>query len=105
MAAVTSPQQLAETDAFRIRQLETLLTVDEAVAAILAVLEERGLTDNTLVLYTSDNGIMWQEHWWASKRAAYEESIRVPLVARYPALVGDPGGRPGPQSRPRADPG
>ena len=86
MSAITVPEGLAKNDALRIRQLETLLAVDEAVAAMLATLEKLGLTDETLVVFTSDNGFMWREHWWTGKLAAYEESLRVPLVVRLPVL-------------------
>jgi len=86
MAAITTTEGIAKTDALRARQLETLLAVDEAVATMLATLEKLGLTDQTLVVFTSDNGFMWREHWWTSKLAAYEESLRVPLVLRLPVL-------------------
>jgi arylsulfatase A-like enzyme len=87
MAAIVTPAGLAATDALRVRQLESLLAIDEAVGAILERLEHLGLTDQTLVVFTSDNGFMWHEHWWASKIAPYEESIRVPLVLRYPVAL------------------
>lgn len=68
------------------RYMETLLAVDEGLARILALLEERGELDDTLVLYMGDNGFMFGEHGLIDKRAAYEESMRVPLLARCPAL-------------------
>src|SRR5581483_9490814 len=43
--------------------------------------------DNTLVIFTSDNGFFWGEHGRGDKRMAYEESIRVPLLMRYPKLI------------------
>ena len=66
----------------------TLLAVDEGVGTILAALEERGILDETIVVYTGDNGYLLGEHGglW-DKRAAYEPSIRVPLLMRYPALA------------------
>src|SRR4029077_4315571 len=91
MAHITTPAGNVQTDVLRQHQLETLLAVDEAVAALLAQLEALGLTDDTLVVYTSDNGFMWGEHWWWSKWAAYEESIRVPLVIRWPTRRPEPG--------------
>src|SRR5207248_2340987 len=66
---------------------ETLLAVDEAVGAIVELLERLGLSDDTAVVFTSDNGFMWSEHWWVGKLAGFEESIRVPLVIRYPVLT------------------
>ena len=86
-ATITTPEGIANTDASRTRQLETLLAVDEAVGRILAKLERLGLTDQTLVAYTSDNGYHWREHWWNWKLTAYEEAIRVPLAVRLPVLV------------------
>jgi N-acetylglucosamine-6-sulfatase len=68
-------------------QLRALQAVDEGVGRILAALEETRQLDNTIVVYTSDNGYFWGEHGLGDKRAAYEESIRVPLVVRYPKLV------------------
>jgi arylsulfatase A-like enzyme len=80
----------AALDALRINQLETLLAVDEAVGRISDALEDLGLTDNTIVIYTSDNGFHWGEHWLSLKNDPYEESIRVPLIVRYPLLVPAP---------------
>jgi arylsulfatase A-like enzyme len=54
---------------------------------VLAALEETGQLDNTLVIFTSDNGYLWGEHGLGDKRAAYEESIRIPWVMRYPKLI------------------
>jgi arylsulfatase A-like enzyme len=79
-----------EHDQFRLDQLESLLAVDEAVAMLLDSLEEQGLTDHTLVVFTSDNGYMWGEHQLTGKGYPYEESIRVPLVVAYPMLVDEP---------------
>jgi N-acetylglucosamine-6-sulfatase len=70
----------------REEQLESLLAVDEAIAGMLHELEEKGELRNTLFLFTSDNGYSWGEHRWTGKRVPYEESIRVPLVARWDAL-------------------
>jgi arylsulfatase A-like enzyme len=70
----------------REEQLESLLAVDDAVGQLLEELEEAGVLGNTLVIFTSDNGHTWGEHRLVGKRAPYEESIRVPLVARWDAL-------------------
>lgn len=80
-------QILAERDQFRIDQLETLLAVDENVGAILDALEQEGVEDETVVVFTSDNGFLWTEHWATGKFAAFEESIRVPLIIRHPAIA------------------
>ena len=69
-----------------------LLAVDEGVGRILDVLEQEGILDNTVVIFTGDNGYMFGEHGGLTdKRAAYEPSIRVPLLMRFPGLA-EPGG-------------
>jgi N-acetylglucosamine-6-sulfatase len=68
-------------------QLRDLLAVDEGVGRILKALEETNQLDNTLVIFTSDNGYLWNEHHLGDKRVAYEESIRIPMVMRYPKLI------------------
>jgi arylsulfatase A-like enzyme len=62
--------------------------VDENVVRILDLMDELGLTENTIVVYASDNGLCNGAHGTFVKRAAYEESIRVPLLVRYPPLIG-----------------
>ncbi len=84
------PAGWVAVDARRRAEFETLLAVDEAVARIDDTLEAAGLTDQTLVLYLSDHGIHWGEHWLPTKWSSYEESIRIPLLMRWPML--DPAG-------------
>jgi arylsulfatase A-like enzyme len=67
------------------RTYEVLLGVDEAVGRILDALAAQGADDDTLVVYTSDNGFLFGEHGWFGKGVPYEESIRVPLLMRFPA--------------------
>jgi arylsulfatase A-like enzyme len=66
---------------------QTLLSVDDQVAAIVAALQDTGRLANTLIIFTSDNGINLLEHRWEGKNVPYEESIRVPLVIRYDPLT------------------
>ncbi len=61
--------------------------VDEAVGRILDYLKEAGLEKNTLVVYSSDQGFFLGEHGWFDKRWIYEESLRTPLVARWPGVT------------------
>ncbi|TRX58452.1 sulfatase [Fulvivirga sp. M361] len=68
-------------DEFYKRYTETLLSIDESIGSVLKKLEEEGLLDNTLVFYMGDNGFSFGEHGLIDKRHAYEESIRVPLLA------------------------
>lgn len=93
MKAVMTPEATATADATRSAQLETLLAVDEAFGRIEDTLEGLGLTDNTLLIFTSDNGYHWGEHWWDTKFTGYEESIRVPLVMSYPVFAPEPATR------------
>jgi arylsulfatase A-like enzyme len=60
---------------------------DENVGRLLDTLDKLGLTDDTLVIYASDNGLYEGEHNLTDKRSAYEESIRIPLLIRYPRLI------------------
>jgi len=68
-------------------QLRCIQSVDDGVGLIFKALEETGQLDNTLVVFSSDNGYFWNEHHLGDKRAAYEESIRDPLLMRYPRLI------------------
>ncbi|MGF7151269.1 N-acetylglucosamine-6-sulfatase [Sphingomonas zeicaulis] len=70
------------------RYMETLLAVDEGLARIMDLLAKRGELDETLIVYMGDNGFQFGEHGLIDKRTAYEESMRVPLLARCPALFG-----------------
>lgn len=79
-------------DAYR-NYCRSLAAVDESVGAVTAELEARGLAGNTVVLYMGDNGFMWGEHGLIDKRAMYEPSIRVPLLAWAPGMSSVPPGR------------
>lgn len=70
-----------------VQQMQQLAAVDEGVGMILKTLADNGALDNTLIIFTSDNGYFWGEHRLGDKRAAYEESIRIPLLVRYPKLI------------------
>jgi arylsulfatase A-like enzyme len=64
--------------------LRCILSVDENVGRILEYLDRHGLADNTMVVYTSDQGFFLGEHGLFDKRYMYEESLRTPLMIRYP---------------------
>lgn len=66
---------------------ETLLALDESIGRVLDYLDESGLAESTLVIYMSDNGFLLGEHGLIDKRHAYEESIRVPLLAYSPGWI------------------
>lgn len=61
--------------------------IDDNVGLLLNRLESIGQLDDTVVIFTSDNGFLLHEHGLYDKRAMYEESIRVPLLVRYPRLI------------------
>ena len=67
--------------------LATLLSVDESVGKLLNYLKEIGELDNTIIIYTSDQGLFLGEHGWFDKRFMYEESQRTPLLVRYPKMI------------------
>jgi len=71
--------------------LRSIVAVDENVGRVLDYLDHSGLAENTLVVYTSDQGFYLGEHGWYDKRFMYEESLAMPLVVRYPAAL--PSGR------------
>jgi N-acetylglucosamine-6-sulfatase len=71
------------------RRAEMLLAVDEGLGRIVNTLEEEGVLDDTFILFTSDNGFFYGEHGLSlERRMPYEESIRTPLVIRFPPLIG-----------------
>ena len=66
----------------------TILAIEDGVGEILKALQETGQLDNTILVFTSDNGYFYGEHGLSvERRLAYEESIRLPLLVRYPKLV------------------
>src|SRR6478735_1795426 len=78
---------LKRHDTFVRTYLATLLSVDESVGRIVEALRGSGQLDDTAIVFTSDNGFVLGEHGRVDKRTMYEESIRVPLLVRYPRLV------------------
>lgn len=61
--------------------------VDEGVGRVLDYLDEAGLADNTIVVYSSDQGFFLGEHGWFDKRWIFEESLRTPLLVRWPGVT------------------
>jgi N-acetylglucosamine-6-sulfatase len=67
---------------------EMLMAVDEGLGSILNVLSEKGILDNTIVVFASDHGYWYGEHCLDyERRLAYEEAIRIPLLIRFPPLI------------------
>ncbi len=67
--------------------LRCVASVDEQLGRVLDYLDESGLADNTVVIYCSDQGFYLGEHGWFDKRWMYEESLRTPLLVRWPGKV------------------
>lgn len=72
--------------------LRCVHSVDRGVGRVLDYLDAAGLADNTIVIYSSDQGFYLGEHGWFDKRWIYEESLRTPLLVRWPGVV-KPGSR------------
>ncbi|MBK9383738.1 MAG: sulfatase [Planctomycetes bacterium] len=67
--------------------LRCIASLDEAVGRVLDALEELGLAENTIVVYSSDQGFYLGEHGWYDKRWMYEPSLRTPLLVRWPGVT------------------
>lgn len=67
--------------------LRCISSVDDSVGRVLEYMDQEGLTENTIVVYTSDQGFFLGDHGWYDKRFMYEESLRMPLVIRYPKEI------------------
>jgi arylsulfatase A-like enzyme len=67
--------------------LRCVASVDDNVGRVLDYLDEEGLTEDTIVVYTSDQGFFLGDHGWYDKRFMYEESLRMPFIIRYPKSI------------------
>ena len=67
--------------------LRCIWSVDESVGEIMKSIKEQGLDENTIVIYSSDQGFYMGEHGWFDKRFMYEESFRTPLIVKWPGTV------------------
>jgi N-acetylglucosamine-6-sulfatase len=68
-------------------QLRAIMTADDQFGATMQLLADRGVLDDTLVIFSSDNGYMWGEHGRTEKFVPYEPSVRVPLYVRWPGHI------------------
>lgn len=64
--------------------LRCIASIDDNVGRLLDYLEEEGIIDDTVIIYTSDQGFFLGDHGWYDKRFMYEESLRMPFIVRYP---------------------
>ena len=67
--------------------LSTVKAVDESVGRMLKYLDDNGLTKNTIVIYSSDQGFFLGEHGWYDKRWMFEESFRMPYLIKWPGVI------------------
>lgn len=67
--------------------LRVVASIDDNVGRLLDYLDEEGLTEDTIVIYTSDQGFFLGDHGWYDKRFMYEESLRMPFIVRYPRAI------------------
>lgn len=67
--------------------LASISSVDDNIGRLLDYLDKSGLAENTLVIYTSDQGFYLGEHGWFDKRFIYDESFKTPLIARWPNVI------------------
>ncbi len=70
--------------------LRTIAAVDDDIGRLLEYLDSSGLAENTVVIYSSDQGFYLGDHGWFDKRWMYEESLRMPLIVRWPGVI-EPG--------------
>lgn len=82
-----SPEAVKDFAAMTRAYWGTIQSVDDSVGRLYALLDELGELDNTLFIFTGDNGLLNGEHGMVDKRTMHEPSIRVPLVVRYPGLI------------------
>lgn len=83
----TSAEAMLDFEAMVRAYLGTILSVDDSVGRLYDYLQQTGELDNTLFIFTSDNGLLEGEHGMVDKRTAHEASLRIPLVVRYPKLT------------------
>jgi arylsulfatase A-like enzyme len=67
--------------------LRTAQSVDDGVGQILDYLDKNGLTENTIIIYASDQGFFLGEHGWFDKRFPFEEALRMPFIMSYPKEI------------------
>jgi N-acetylglucosamine-6-sulfatase len=81
------PGRTGSTRNTMLNQLHMMAHIDENIGRLLTTLEDSNQLNNTLLLFTSDNGYFWGEHGLGEKRAAYDESIRIPMLMRLPSII------------------
>jgi len=85
-----SPAAVKDFAAFYRSYHSVISSVDDSVGRLYAELERQKILDDTIFVFTSDNGFLLGEHGMIDKRTMHEESIRVPLLVRYPRAISKP---------------
>lgn len=67
--------------------LQTVQSVDDNVGRVLDYLDDHGLSENTMIIYTSDQGFFLGDHGWFDKRLMFDESLQMPMMIRWPAEI------------------
>lgn len=67
--------------------LQTVQAIDDSTGRVLAALDQRGLTEDTLVIYTSDQGFFLGDHGWYDKRLMFDQSLQMPMMIRWPRQI------------------
>ena len=80
-------QERIEQEGWTLHATYTVAGVDRNIGRVLDRLDELELNENTIVVYSADQGFYLGEHGWFDKRWAYEESMRMPLIIRWPGKV------------------
>lgn len=83
----TSPGAVKDFEAMIHAYWGTILSVDDSVGEIYRTLKEKGELENTIFIFTSDNGLLNGEHGMVDKRTMHEPSIHIPLIVRFPGLT------------------
>ncbi len=91
LSVVPSPLDDLDQRQLRATYYGMIAEVDAQLGRLLDGLDERGLTDDTLVVVTSDHGEQLGDHWLIEKLGFFDQSYRIPLIVRWPAAVTDPG--------------
>ena len=85
----SSSVSFASANSDRTQQLRTLMSVDDMVQRVFDTMDALDETQDTLAIFTSDNGYLWGEHGWTSKRVPYTQSTQVPFFMRWPGHVAE----------------
>ncbi|MBS1837167.1 MAG: alkaline phosphatase family protein [Actinobacteria bacterium] len=91
LAIVPSPSDRLNQDQLRATYYGMIAEVDHQLGRLLDGLDELGQRDDTLVVVTSDHGEQLGDHWLIEKLGFFDQSVRIPLIIRWPAMDGSPG--------------